>query len=229
MRELFPGVWEREGDILTKNFAPGKKVYGERLVKIDGTEYRVWNPYRSKLCAAIKNGLRTWAFKPNSIILYLGIAEGTTASHIVDVIRKGVIFGIDVAPRVMPKLLKVSEDWNLILPILADANKPEEYKAYIDEVGGKVDIIYEDVAHPDQTDILLKNARLLLKDGGYAYYAVKARSIDVTEDPKKIFKREKKKLEEGGFDILEEIPLEPYEKDHVMFVLRWRRRTQLTS
>ncbi len=222
MEEVFPGVWEWEGHILTLSFAPGKRVYGERTVKIKGKEYRVWNPYRSKLCAAIKNGLRTWSFRRGSIILYLGIAEGTTASHIVDVIREGIIFGVDVAPRVMPKLMKVSEDWRLILPILADANKPEEYKNYIDEVGGKVDIIYEDVAHPSQTDILLKNARLFLKEGGYAYYAVKARSIDVTKEPRKIFREERRKVEKGGFEVVEEIPLEPYERDHIMFVLRWK-------
>ncbi len=221
LEQLFPGVWRLEERILTKSLAPGKKVYGERVLKIDGVEYRVWNPYRSKLGAAIKNGLKTWAFKKGGTVLYLGVAEGTTASHIADAMEEGVIFGVDVAPRVVPKLLKVSEDWKLILPILADANKPEEYREYIEAVGGKVDVVYEDVAHPDQTKILIKNAEAYLKKGGHAYYAVKARSIDVTKDPRVVFQEERKKLEDAGFEVLEEIDLEPYEKDHVMFVLRW--------
>ncbi len=222
LERIFPGVWRLEDKILTKSLAPGKKVYGEKVIKIDGVEYRVWNPYRSKLGAAIKNGLKHWFFRRDGTVLYLGVAEGTTASHIADAMEEGVIFGVDVAPRVMPKLLKVSEDWNLILPILADANKPEEYREYIEAVGGKVDVIYEDVAHPDQTKILIKNAEEYLKPGGHAYYAVKARSIDVTKDPKVVFKEEKKKLEDAGFEVLQEIDLEPYEKDHVMFVLRWK-------
>ena len=222
LEQIFPGVWRLEDKILTKSLAPGKKVYGEKTVRIDGIEYRVWNPYRSKLGAAIKNGLKTWMFRKGATVLYLGVAEGTTASHIADTMEDGIIFGVDVAPRVMPKLLKVSEDWKLILPILADANKPEEYSEYIEAVGGKVDIIYEDVAHPDQTKILIKNAERYLKKGGFAYYAVKARSIDVTKDPKVVFKEERRKLEEAGFSVIEEIDLEPYEKDHIMFVLRWK-------
>ncbi len=219
---LFPGVWKYGDLVLTKSLAPGKRVYGEKVLKINGVEYRVWNPHRSKLGAAIKNGLKTWAFRRGGTVLYLGVAEGTTASHIADAMEEGVIFGVDVAPRVMPKLLKVSEDWNLILPILADANRPEEYREYVEAVGGKVDVIYEDVAHPDQTKILVKNAEEYLKSGGHAYYAVKARSIDVTKDPGEIFREERRKLEHVGFEVLEEIDLEPYEKDHVMFVLRWR-------
>ena len=222
LEQIFPGVWRLEDKILTKSLAPGKKVYGEKVLKINGVEYRVWNPYRSKLGAAIKNGLKHWFFRRGGTVLYLGVAEGTTASHIADAMEEGVIFGVDVAPRVMPKLLKVSEDWKLILPILADANKPEEYREYIEAVGGKVDVIYEDVAHPDQTKILIKNAEHYLKPKGHAYYAVNARSIDVTKDPKVVFREEKRKLEDAGFEVLQEIDLEPYEKDHVMFVLRWK-------
>ncbi|HIP74390.1 MAG TPA: fibrillarin-like rRNA/tRNA 2'-O-methyltransferase, partial [Euryarchaeota archaeon] len=100
LKEIFPGVWEYEGKILTKNRVPGKRVYGEQLLSIDGVEYRVWNPYRSKLAAAIKNGLKTWAFLPGANVLYLGIAEGTTASHLSDVLGDdSAIIGIDVAPR----------------------------------------------------------------------------------------------------------------------------------
>ncbi len=221
MEELFYGVWRIEDDIATKSLAPGKRVYGERIVKFGGEEYRIWNPYRSKLSAAIHKGLSYWSFEKGINVLYLGVAEGTTASHIADVIREGVIFGVDVAPKVMPKLMWVSEFWKPILPILADASNPEEYREYIEYVGGKVDVIYQDVAHPDQTKILIKNAEKYLKSGGTAYYAVKARSIDVTKDPKVIYSEERKKLEDAGFKVIEEIELDPFEKDHLMFVLKW--------
>ena len=222
MEEIFPGVWRYGENIITKSLAPGRKVYGEKVLKINGEEYRIWNPYRSKLGAAIRKGLKTWSFRRGGTVLYLGVAEGTTASHIADAMGDGIIFGVDVAPRVMPKLIKVSEDWKIILPILADANRPKEYREYIEAVGGKVDVVYQDVAHPDQTQILIKNVREYLRDGGIAYYAVKARSIDVTKDPRMVFKEERKRLEEAGLKVLEEIDLEPYEKDHVMMVLRWK-------
>ena len=45
--------------IATKNLDPGRKVYDEDLIDVKGVEYRTWNPYRSKLAAAIKNNLYT--------------------------------------------------------------------------------------------------------------------------------------------------------------------------
>jgi len=220
VKEIFFGVYEHGEKILTKNRVPGKSVYGEPLITIKGEEYRVWDPRRSKLCAAIKNGLKTWAFKEGVYVLYLGIAEGTTASHISDVIGDdGVILGIDVSPRVMPKLMKVAEERGNILPVLADANHPEEYAEYVKELG-RIDVLYEDVAQPNQAEILIKNAKFL-RPGGYAYFAVKARSIDVTKDPEEIFDSVEEKLKKT-FKILERIRLEPYEKDHAMFVLKKR-------
>ena len=224
LKEIFPGVWEYEGKILTKNRVPGKKVYGEQLIKIDGVEYRVWNPYRSKLAAAIKNGLKTWAFAPGANVLYLGIAEGTTASHISDILGDdSAIIGVDIAPRVMPKIIAVAEERGNILPILADASKPEEYpeevREFIDEIGG-MDIVYQDVAAPNQAEILWKNADRFLKRGGYAYVAIKARSIDVTKDPRDIFHEFRKFMESKGYRVVEEVPLDPYEKDHEMMVLK---------
>ncbi len=225
MKELFPGVWEYEGKILTRNKVPGRKVYGEQLIKINGVEYRVWNPYRSKLAAAIKNGLKTWAFTPGVNVLYLGIAEGTTASHISDILGdESAIIGVDVAPRVMPKILAVAEERGNILPILADASKPEEYpeevKQFIDEIGG-VDIVYQDVAAPNQAEILWRNVERFLKRGGYAYIAIKSRSVDVTREPEEIFAQFRDFFRSKGLKVVEEVNIEPYEKDHEMMVLKY--------
>ena len=225
MREIFPGVWEYEGKILTRNRVPGKKVYGEQLIKINGVEYRVWNPYRSKLAAAIKNGLKTWAFTPGVNVLYLGIAEGTTASHISDILGDdSAIIGVDVAPRVMPKILAVAEERGNILPILADASKPEEYpeevQEFIDDIGG-VDIVYQDVAAPNQAEILWRNVDRFLKKGGYAYIAIKSRSVDVTKDPREVFAQFRDFFTSKGLKVVEEVNIEPYEKDHEMMVLTY--------
>ena len=49
-------------------------------------EYRAWNPFRSKLAAAILGGIDNIHIKPGSKILYLGAASGTTVSHVSDLV-----------------------------------------------------------------------------------------------------------------------------------------------
>ena len=58
-------------------------VQGEEGTKI---EYRVWNPFRSKLAAAILGGVGNIYIKPGAKVLYLGAASGTTVSHVADIV-----------------------------------------------------------------------------------------------------------------------------------------------
>ncbi len=220
-KHKFPGVYvfiDEDGSekIATKNLVPGQKVYGERLIKSEGEEYRIWNPRRSKLGAAILNGLKNFPIKPGSRVLYLGIASGTTASHVSDIVGwEGKVFGIEFSPRVLRELVPIVEERRNIVPILGDATKPEEYRALVT----KVDVIFEDVAQPTQAKILIDNAKAYLKSGGYAMISVKSRSIDVTKEPEQVFKEVEKELS-TYFEVVERLSLEPYEKDHVLFVLR---------
>ncbi|MBD3397886.1 fibrillarin-like rRNA/tRNA 2'-O-methyltransferase [Candidatus Micrarchaeota archaeon] len=214
MKEIFENVFEHQGRILTPNRAPGSQVYGENLMQIGGKEYRAWNPNRSKLCAAIKNGLRNNPIKYNSAILYLGASTGTTPSHLSDILVDGGIYAVEVSAHSMKTLLRLCEKRDNIIPILADARQPQSYH----EVG-EVDIIYEDVASPEQADILLKNSRMFLKKGGHAMIAIKSQSIDVTKKPEETYTQVKEELSKE-LELVEEINLEPYEKDHLFLVLK---------
>jgi len=220
-KHKFPGVYtviEDDGSerIATKNLVPGQKVYGERVVKWEGEEYRIWNPNRSKLAAAILNGLKNFPIKPGTNVLYLGIASGTTASHVSDIVGwEGKIFGIEFSPRVLRELVPLVEERRNIIPILGDATKPEEYRALVT----KVDVIFEDVAQPTQAKILIDNAKAYLKSGGYGMISIKSRSIDVTKEPEEVFREVEKELGEY-FEVIERISLEPYEKDHALIVVR---------
>lgn len=49
-------------------------------------EYRVWNPFRSKLAAAILGGVDNIWIVPGAKVLYLGAASGTTVSHVSDLV-----------------------------------------------------------------------------------------------------------------------------------------------
>jgi hypothetical protein len=77
-----PGVFNEKNRLFTENYCKGIQVYNEKLVKFEGKEYRSWNPYRSKLAAAILKGLKNIKIKSDSKVLYLGAATGTTVSHI---------------------------------------------------------------------------------------------------------------------------------------------------
>jgi len=224
-KEIFRGVYVLTDDIgterlATKNLVPGKTVYGERLFSYKGVEYREWIPYRSKLAAAILNGISKLHISEGDRILYLGIASGTTSSHISDIIgQRGIIYGIEFAPRPLRDLLGVAQDRKNIIPLLKDARKPYEY-SYI--IGEDVDGIYCDVAQPDQADIFIRNCEMFVKPGGYGFIAIKARSIDVARSPEEIFEEQRRILEARGFKILERIRLDPYARDHIMFVGEWR-------
>lgn len=220
-KHKFPGVYifiDEDGSErpATKNLVPGQKVYGERIIKWEGKEYRIWNPRRSKLSAAIMNGLKNFPIKPGKTVLYLGIASGTTASHVSDIVGwEGRIYGIEFSPRVLRELVPIVNERRNIIPILGDATKPEGYRALVT----KVDVIFEDVAQPTQAKILVDNAKAFLKSGGYGMIAIKSRSIDVTKEPEQVFREVEKELGEY-FEIVERISLEPYEKDHALIVVR---------
>lgn len=212
-------VFFKDGNIATKNLTPGLKVYDEKLIseEKDGVneEYRIWNPRRSKLSAALLNGLERLNLNDDSKVLYLGASTGTTVSHISDIAKDGLIYAVEFSPVSMKKLVRLSETRPNILPILADATKP---KYYLNKVE-KVDLVYCDVAQAKQSELFINNMNLFLKEEGQGLITIKARSIDVVQKPKKIFKEEANKIQSKGYSIVEKIKLEPYEKDHVAFLV----------
>jgi fibrillarin-like pre-rRNA processing protein len=215
MKEIFPGVWKKGGRILTENLTPGLKVYGEELIKEKKVEYRAWNPYRSKPAAAIMRSLKNFPLKKGMKILYLGIASGTTASHFSDMIgSEGVIYGVEISERSIRDLNHVAERRGNIIPILANARRPEDY-SWVEHV----DFVFQDVATDDQSEILIRNCERFLKPGGFAMLSIKARSIDVTRPPGEIYRKELEKLKKH-FQIIERLELDPYEKDHMLVVMR---------
>ncbi len=209
---LSPLVYVKEEWLHTVNLVPGEKVYTEKLHQEDTTEYRSWNPYKSKLAAGILNGLQHFPFTETSVILYLGAASGTTASHLSDICTEGLVYCVEFSPRTARELVYACEKRKNMIPILEDASQPETYADLLTAV----DIIYQDLAQPNQSEILKRNS-VFLKENGYAFICIKSRSIDVTAEPKSVFKKEAKFLRRF-LHIEERIPLEPYEKDHLMIV-----------
>jgi len=223
VKEIFGNVYGIDfGDglkrIATKSLVPGKRVYGEKLVYSDNIEYRVWNPNKSKLGAAIINGLKKMPIKKGTKVLYLGASAGTTPSHVADIAENSLVYALEFAPRIMREFIDSCNERKNLIPVLGDANRPQDYSNIVE----KVDVIFEDVAQPNQAEILVKNAKWFLKENGYAMISIKARSVDVTKNPREIFAEQKKILIEGGFEIVDEVNIEPFEKDHMMMVGIWK-------
>lgn len=202
--------------LATKNLALGRNVYGERLISLKGSEYRIWDPFRSKLAAAILKGLTVVPLQEGHKVLYLGAASGTTASHISDVVgEEGHLYCVEFAARTIRELVNnVCAFRPNMTPILEDARMPEKYVVFVEEV----DAIYCDVAQPEQAKIIADNAEVFLKEDGWTMLAVKSQSIDVTRKPSEVFNQEIGILKNRGFNIMEVVHLEPYDKAHVMIV-----------
>lgn len=210
MREMFRGVFEIEKHLATEDIFSAGSVYGEKIVQ---QRFRLWNPYRSKLAAAIKKGLKHFPLSAGSKVLYLGASTGTTVSHISDIIgRDGIVYAVEISPHSMKKLLMLCQKRENIIPLLADARKAD-YNI------GEVDVLYQDVAQQEQAEILIKNAMRFLKDKGYALFAVKSQSIDVLAPKEKVFDEVIKKIDEH-FQVVEKIQLYPFDKDHLFLVLK---------
>lgn len=215
----------KEDALCTKNLVPGEKVYGEKLVKLKNSyqnfdeEFRIWNPFRSKLAAAILGGIDDIYIKPGMKILYLGAANGTTVSHISDIIgENGQLFAVEFSHRSGRDLLSLAKKRTNIIPIVEDARHPYRYRMFL----GMVDLIFSDVAQPDQARILGINASYFLRTGGFFIISIKASCIDSTVDTSLIFSKEIQKLQKEGFRPSEQITLEPYERDHAIILGRYR-------
>ena len=215
VEKISDGIFKLDGKLATINIANGTKVYGEDLINEGDVQYRLWNPFRRKLAAAIMKKMKNIQIKNGSRVLYLGAATGTTSSHVSDIVgSKGEVYCIEISERSVRDLLKACEHRKNMLPIHQDARNAE---AYSEDVG-IADIIYQDVAAKDQDDILLRNSELL-KKGGYAYVAIKSQSIDVSRAPESVYKEFLDSVSKK-FEVLEKIDISPYDEMHLFVVLK---------
>ncbi|KAF8568618.1 hypothetical protein P879_06493 [Paragonimus westermani] len=214
----------KEDCLVTKNIVVGESVYGEKRISVEDDsgekiEYRVWNPFRSKLAAGIVNGLDQIHIKPGSRILYLGAASGTTVSHVSDIVGPdGVVYAVEFSHRSGRDLLNVAKHRTNIIPIIEDARHPHKYRMLV----GMVDCIFADVAQPDQSRIVGVNADYYLKNGGHTVISIKASCIDSVAAPEVVFAKEVDTLRKLQFTPREQVTLEPFERGHAMVTAQFR-------
>jgi len=211
------GVFNKDRKLFTQNpkKCKGLKVYNERLFFEKGMEFRSWNPYRSKLAAAILNGLKKINIDPDSNVLYLGAATGTTVSHISDMLKDGMVYAVENSPIAMKQFINICKVRSNIIPIFEDANHPDRYSTIVP----MVDLVYQDISQRNQSEIFINNLLRFLKKGSLGIIMVKARSIDVSLKPKQAYELVQNKLEKANIKIVDLIELSPYEKDHAAIVV----------
>ncbi|EXJ68426.1 uncharacterized protein A1O5_08218 [Cladophialophora psammophila CBS 110553] len=220
-----PGVFVARGGkedlLVTKNLTPGESVYGEKRISVDSpntnsadgdapalkTEYRVWNPFRSKLAAGILGGLDDIYIRPGASVLYLGAASGTSVSHVADIVGPtGRVYAVEFSHRSGRDLITMATHRTNVIPIIEDARHPLRYRMLV----GMVDVIFADVAQPDQARIVGLNAHLFLKVGGGVLVSIKANCIDSTAKPEVVFTNEVKKMREERIKPKEQLTLGTY-------------------
>jgi len=217
----------KESMLVTKNLVPGESVYGEKRISIeaggeDGAkiEYRVWNPFRSKLAAGVLGGMDKIFIVPGAKVLYLGAASGTSVSHVADIVGpEGVVYAVEFSARSGRDLINMAKKRTNVIPIVEDARFPHKYRILL----STVDVIFADVAQPDQARIVAHNAHQFLKVDGHVVISIKANCIDSTAPAEAVFDREVNALRAEMFKPLEQITLEPYERDHAMVTARYIR------
>lgn len=224
-----PGVFIAKGKdhlLVTKNLVPGESVYGEKRITVEGgvddtkIEYRVWNPFRSKLAAGVLGGMDDIYIGPSKKVLYIGAASGTSVSHVADIVGpEGVVYAVEFSLRSGRDLINMAKKRTNVIPIIEDARLPNRYRMLITTV----DVIFADVAQPDQARIVAHNAQYFLKDGGYVVLSIKASCIDCTVAPSAVFVQEVQKLREYKLKPIAQITLEPYERDHAMVTAQYLR------
>jgi fibrillarin-like pre-rRNA processing protein len=197
-------IW-RDGALLS----PGQGgVYGERM----RAGHRVWDPRRSKL-AALAYLDRGFDLPAGARVLYLGAANGTTVSHVADYAE--VVYAVEFAPRPMQDLLAVARRRKNIVPIMADANRPDRYAPLLEPV----DLLVQDVAQPHQAAIAVRN-RPFLVDGGRLVLMLKVRSIDQGRPLEEVGAEAEAALGAGGYAVESSQPLLPYHRDHLAILAR---------
>ena len=192
------------------------RFYKEYQVNWQGEVYRYWNPHRSKWAVHIGHEEVRDLLGPELSILYLGAATGTSLSHLGDLVTRGPLFAIELSRVSLRRLNQLGAVRDNIFPILADASRPEEYQ----DIVSPVKLLYMDVSQANQLQILSSNAALFLEAGGAALVTIKERSISLRPNQHQIREEIDDFLTATGRQLILEYTLQPYDNDHLCFLIR---------
>ncbi|MCI4334522.1 MAG: fibrillarin-like rRNA/tRNA 2'-O-methyltransferase [Thermoplasmata archaeon] len=215
-RTRWPGILRSGTELFTVNLRPGRAVYGETLRPEGTEELRTWDPWRSKLAAYLLHPSASFDLSGVRRLLYLGAAHGTTASHLSDLLPAAQLFLVEKSPSAFGQLLALSRERENLLPLLADAQMPERYRAEL----APVEWLYQDIAQRDQTRIFAENAAAALAPGGRGLLMLKVRSVTQRRSPRELIQEARSELARAGLSPRPAVDLAPYSRDHAAIAVQ---------
>ena len=223
-----------EEQLATKNMVKGTKTRKEKIVIVNNEEFLEWNPYKSKLAAAIRNGLQILPIIKNSKVVCINLLEESTMLHISNIVGSGgSVFVIDVNKNKKSFLNKLVNTHKNIIPIY---DKVDEL-SFSSSITGKVDALYVDLPESEQIEQIVRNYGSLLKNEGFLMLVAKKDSDAILENDIVGWMAEQRaglnKIREitaklkSQFEIIQEINLginyamEPYHKLHAFILAQY--------
>ena len=205
--------------LATLNNADVNKIYNEKLIEMDGKQYNIWNPYTSKLAAAIVNGMEIFPILKKTQILYFDTTVDKTLNHISDII--GVNGRIFVVRDIIENSKKFLEDdsnnrTNVVSITQEKKSIPAKFVPNIETVN----VVYVDIAQNNETDVAIQNCKNYLINGGFLMLVVPTRKIDFANNPDRQNLEERQKLQ-SSFEIIQQINLTDFFKEHSMIIAKY--------
>ena len=211
--------------LATKNIVEGTKTHKEKIVIVNDEEFLEWNPYKSKLAAAIRNGLQILPIIKNSKVVCINLLEESTILHISNIVDSGgSVFVIDVNKNKKSFLNKLVDTHKNIIPIYDAADE----LSFSSSMTGKVDALYVDIPESEQIETIVEKYGSLLKNEGFLMLIAKKDDNAIIENDIAGWMAEQRaglnKIREittklkSQFEIIQEINLginyamEPYHK-----------------
>ena len=192
--------------------------YEENLVEMNGKQYSIWNPYMSKLAAAIINGMEIFPILKKTKILYLDPTTEKTVKHISNIVGiNGKIFVVrDVMKNSKNFLGQIMKNRPNIFLIVPDKTNPTKFSSMTE----MVDVVYIDIAKHNEIEITIQNCKNYLRNGGYLMLVVPTKNIDFVNNPSKKNQEERKELQ-SSFDIIQEINLTGFFEEYSMVIAKY--------
>ena len=223
-----------EEQLATKNMVKGTKTRKEKIVIVNNEEFLEWNPYKSKLAAAIRNGLQILPIIKNSKVVCINPLEESTILHISNIVDSGgSVFVIDVNKNKKSFLNKLVNTHKNIIPIYDTVDE----LSFSSSITGKVDALYVDIPESEQIEQIVEKYGSLLKNEGFLMLIAKKDDNAIIENDIAGWMAEQRaglnKIREittklkSQFEIIQEINLginyaaEPYHKFYIFILAQF--------
>ena len=222
-----------EEQLATKNMVKGTKTRKEKIVIVNNEEFLEWNPYKSKLAAAIRNGLQILPIIKNSKVVCINLLEESTILHISNIVDSGgSVFVIDVNKNKKSFLNKLVNTHKNIIPIYDTVDE----LSFSSSITGKVDALYVDIPESEQIEQIVEKYGSLLKNEGFLMLVTKKDDAILENDIAGWMAEQRAGLNKireittklkSQFEIIQEINLginyaaEPYHKFYIFILAQF--------